>query len=101
MKKTLLSVPVGPALVSPGEILDEEFLKPLELSQSELAARMGVGRMRVSEIVRGHRAISAETAILLSAALGTTPMFWMNLQTAHDLAKAAIRMRSAKAKRAA
>lgn len=101
MRKALLLVPVGPASVTPGEVLDEEFLKPLELSQSELASRMGVGRMRVSEIVRGQRTISAETAILLSGALGTTPMFWMNLQSTHDLAKAAIRMRNSKARRAA
>jgi addiction module HigA family antidote len=101
MKKPYLSVPLGPASVTPGEILEEEFLKPTELSQSELAGRMGVGRMRVSEIVRGHRAITAETAILLAGALGTTAKFWMNLQTSYDLAKAAIKMRAAKTVRAA
>ena len=63
--QTSQRVPVGPAFVSPGEILTEEFLKPLELKQSALAERMGVTRMRVSEIVRGKRAITAETAILL------------------------------------
>ncbi len=94
MKKSP-KVPLGPAFVTPGEILLEEFLKPLNVSQSDLAKKMGVGRMRVSEIIRGTRAISAETAILLSKALGVSARFWMNLQTNHDLAKAAIRIHRA------
>lgn len=94
MKKSP-KVPLGPALVTPGEILLEEFLKPLNVSQSDLAKKMGVGRMRVSEIIRGTRAISAETAILLGKALGVSARFWMNLQTNHDLAKAAIRINRA------
>lgn len=85
-------VPLGPALVSPGEILDEEFLKPMGLSQSALAGRMGVTRMRISEIVRGKRAITAETAILLGGVLGTSPRFWMNLQASHDLAVASLKL---------
>jgi antitoxin HigA-1 len=93
-------VPLGPATVKPGDILEEEFLKPLAMTQSELAARMGVGKMRVSELVRGQRAITAETAILLAMALGTSPRFWMNLQTSHDLAKAALKMRVGKLRRA-
>ena len=93
--KTKHPVPLGPAFVSPGEILSEEFLIPLGLTQSELAARMGVGRMRVSELVRGQRAITAETAILLSKVLGPSARFWMNLQTNHDLAKAALKLKSA------
>jgi addiction module HigA family antidote len=95
------TVPLGPATVTPGEVLREEFLKPLGMGQSELAAKMGVGKMRVSELVRGQRAITAETAILLSQVLGTTARFWMNLQTSHDLAKAALKMRSAKMHHAA
>ncbi len=87
-----LRVPLGPAFVSPGVILDEEFLKPMDLSQSTLAEWMGVPRMRISEIVRGKRAITAETAILLGTALGTSARFWMNLQTSHDLAVAAIKL---------
>jgi len=83
-------VPLGPALVSPGTILAEEYLGPLGMSQSFLASRMGVPRMRVSEIIRGRRAITAETAILLGRVLGTSPRLWMNLQTSHDLAVAAI-----------
>lgn len=85
-------VPVGPALVTPGEILDEEFLKPMELSQSALAEMMGVPRMRVSEIVRGKRSITAETAILLGRALGMSARFWINLQTTYDLAVAAVKL---------
>ena len=91
----IFEVPLGPALVTPGEILSEEFLKPMDISQSALAEQMGVPRMRISEIVRGKRAITAETAILLARVLGTTPQFWMNLQTTHDLARAAIKMKEA------
>ncbi len=89
--KGSLSVPLGPAFVTPGEILDEEFLKPMGLSQSAVANQMGVPRMRISEIVRGKRAITAETAILLAEALGTSARFWRNLQTSHDLAVATMK----------
>ncbi|MDP4583191.1 MAG: HigA family addiction module antitoxin [Verrucomicrobiales bacterium] len=84
-------VPLGPAFITPGEILEEEFLKPMGLSQSALAERMGVPRMRISEIVRGKRAISAETAILLGETFGVSARFWMNLQTSHDLAVVAMK----------
>lgn len=70
----------------PGEILLEEFLQPLGISQVELAAHIGVPVQRVNEIVRGRRGVSPESAWLLAQALGTTPEFWVNLQTAHDLA---------------
>jgi addiction module HigA family antidote len=70
----------------PGEILLEEFLVPLEISQVELAAHIGVPVQRVNEIVRGKRGVSPESAWLLAQALGTTPEFWVNLQSAHDLA---------------
>ena len=88
-------IPLGPAAVTPGEILEEEFLLPLGISQNVLAKRMGIGRMRISEIVRGQRAITAETAILLSRALGTSARFWINLQAIHDLAVAAERLEKA------
>ena len=93
--KTKHSVPLGPASVNPGEILHEEFLVPLGLSQAELAAKMGVGRMRISELIRGPRAITADTAILLSRVLGTSARFWMNLQASHDLAKASLKLKAA------
>ena len=70
----------------PGEILREDFLKPMELTQVALANHIGVSVQRVNELVRGKRGVTAETAWLLSRAFGTTPEFWMNLQAAHDLA---------------
>jgi len=88
MKKN--SIPLGPALNMPGEILREEFLLPMGLSLRELARRMGCGPMRVSEIVRGKRAITAETSILPGRALGVSPVFWLGIQMDHDLAMAAI-----------
>jgi addiction module HigA family antidote len=59
------------------------------MSQNRLAQLMGIGRMCISEIVRGRRAISAETALRLGKVLGTGARFWINLQTTHDLAVAA------------
>jgi addiction module HigA family antidote len=70
----------------PGVILATQFLAPLNLSQVALAAHMGVPVQRVNQLVRGKRGMTPETAWLLSQALNTTPEFWMNLQTAHDLA---------------
>ena len=70
----------------PGEILREEFLKPLGVTQVDFAAHIGVPLQRVNEIVRGKRGVSPETAWLFSGALGTTPEFWINLQAAYDLA---------------
>lgn len=69
----------------PGEILLEEFLEPMELTQLELARRMGVPVQRVNTLINGKRDMTAETAILLSRTLKTTPEFWMNLQDACDL----------------
>ena len=72
----------------PGEILVEEFLKPMGLSQVELARKMGVPIQRVNTLIKAKRDMSAETAILLSRALKTSSEFWMNLQVACDLYKA-------------
>ncbi|MDO8730821.1 MAG: HigA family addiction module antitoxin [Candidatus Omnitrophota bacterium] len=72
----------------PGEILLQEFLEPMNLSQVELARRMGVPVQRVNTLINGKRDITAETAILLSRVLKTTPEFWMNLQDALDLYEA-------------
>jgi len=77
----------------PGEMLLEEYLKPRGLTQVELAARMGVPIQRVNTIVKGKRGITAETAILLSEALDTSPELWMGLQADHDLWQA-LRKRS-------
>ena len=70
----------------PGEVLAEEFLAPLGVTQVELAAHIGVPVQRVNEIVRGKRGITPETAWLLAEAFETTPQFWLNLQSAYDLA---------------
>lgn len=72
----------------PGVILREEFLVPLGLSQVALAEHIGVSVQRINEIVRGKRGITPQTAWLFAEAFGTTPQFWINLQTNHDLAVA-------------
>jgi addiction module HigA family antidote len=72
----------------PGEVLSEEFLKPLGLTQVALAEHLGVPVQRINELVRGKRGVTPETAWLLAGAFGTTPDFWVNLQTTHDLAVA-------------
>ena len=72
----------------PGEILLQDFLEPMKLSQVELAHRMGVPVQRVNTLINGKRDMTAETAILLGRVLRTTPEFWMNLQDALDLYEA-------------
>ena len=71
----------------PGEILDEEFLKPLGLARVALAAHLGIPVQRVNEIVRGKRGITPDTAWKLAQAFETSPGFWINLQTHHGLVK--------------
>lgn len=70
----------------PGEILAEEFLGPLGITQVAFAEHIGVPLQRVNEIIRGRRGVTPETAWLLGQALGTSPQFWINLQVNHDLA---------------
>jgi addiction module HigA family antidote len=72
----------------PGEILLEEFLNPLGVSQVAFARHIGVPTQRINEIVRGKRGVTPETAWLFAQAFGTTPEFWLNLQSAYDLARA-------------
>jgi len=72
----------------PGEVLREEFLQELGIPQLRFAETLGITVQRVNEIVKGKRGITPETAWLFAAALGTTPEFWMNLQSQHDLARA-------------
>lgn len=72
----------------PGDILLHEFLEPTGVTQMELADRMGVSVQRVNTLINGRRDMTAETAILLSRVLKTTPEFWMNLQAACDLYEA-------------
>ncbi len=72
----------------PGEVLLEEFLVPMKMSQVELARRMRVPIQRVNTLINGRRDMTAETAILLARVLKTSSEFWMNLQVAVDLYKA-------------
>jgi len=74
--------------IHPGEVLLEEFLKPLGISQNRLARAMGVPPRRVNEIVHGQRAVTADTALRLARALGTSEQFWMGLQADYDLEEA-------------
>jgi addiction module HigA family antidote len=71
--------------IHPGAVLAEDFLKPLALSQYALAQAIGVPQMRISEIVRGRRGISADTALRLARYFGTSAEFWVNMQARHDL----------------
>jgi addiction module HigA family antidote len=71
--------------VHPGEVLMEEFLKPLELSQYQLAKELSVPARRINEIVHGDRRITADTALRLARFFGTSERFWMNLQARYDL----------------
>jgi len=71
----------------PGQILLEEFLNPLEISQTELAKHLEIPVQRINELVNGKRGVTTETAWLLAAAFKTSPELWMNLQMQHDLAK--------------
>ena len=80
-------LPTNRVLPHPGEILLREFLEPLKLAQTTLAARLRIPVQRVNELVKGKRGVTPETAWLLSRAFDTTPEFWMNLQTQHDLTK--------------
>jgi antitoxin HigA-1 len=69
----------------PGEVLAEEFLRPLDVTQTRLAEHLSIPVQRVNEIVKGKRGITADTAWKLAYAFGTSPEFWINLQSAYDL----------------
>ena len=71
--------------VHPGEVLLEEFLRPMSISQYQLAKDISVPPRRINEIVLGKRAVTADTALRLSRYLGTSERFWLNLQARHDL----------------
>jgi addiction module HigA family antidote len=74
--------------IHPGEVLLEEFLVPLEISQNALARAAGVPPRRINEIVLGKRGVTADTAVRLAAALGTSERFWLGLQADYDLEEA-------------
>jgi addiction module HigA family antidote len=71
--------------IHPGEILVEEFMKPMKITARQLAADIDVPPSRVSEIVNGHRPITADTAIRLGLFFSMDPMYWMNLQMEYDI----------------
>lgn len=71
--------------VHPGEVLSEEFLKPMNLSQNRLAIGIGVPARRINEIVLGKRSITADTALRLAKFFGVSPEFWLGLQAQYDL----------------
>jgi addiction module HigA family antidote len=80
------------APVHPGEILLEEFMKPLGLSQTRLGRNLGVSPRRINEIVHGKRSITADTALRLSRFFGTSAEFWLGLQADYDLDTASYRL---------
>ncbi len=71
--------------IHPGEILEEEFLVPLEITAYRLAKETGIPQTRISQIIKGNRGITADTAIRFSKFFGTTPQFWLGLQNDYDL----------------
>ena len=77
----------------PGEMLREEFLIPLGLSQNALALKIRVPATRIGEIVNGKRAITPNTALRLARFFGNSPEFWLNLQQMHDLSKARLELK--------
>jgi len=84
--------------IHPGEILYEEFLKPLELSQYRIAQDISVPPRRINEIIHGRRAITADTALRLGKYFGMSPEFWLNLQSRFDLEVASSQMEPTLAK---
>lgn len=74
-------------LVTPGMILWEEFMEPLGITQNQMARDLDITVGRINDIIHGRRAISADTAVRLSKYLGTSPEFWLNLQSDFDLRK--------------
>ena len=80
--------------IHPGEILLEEFLRPAHLSQRQFAAKLGWTTARLNELVKGKRGVTADSALDLARALGTSPELWMNLQMAWDLRRAEVRRKA-------
>ncbi len=79
----------------PGEMLREEFLEPMRISQATFAQKIGWSRARLNELIRGKRGVTAEAALDLAETLGTSPKLWLNLQATYDLHKAAAARRVA------
>lgn len=88
-------IPTDRRPTHPGEILLREFLKPMKLTQTKLAEDLRVPIQRVNTLINGKRGVTAETALLLARRFQTTPEFWMNLQSAHDLHQARLELAAA------
>lgn len=82
-EKTVDKLPKNP--FHPGEILLEEFLEPMGMSQAAFAQKIGWSRARLNELIRGKRGVTAEPALDLAKTLGTSPKLWLNLQATYDL----------------
>jgi antitoxin HigA-1 len=76
----------------PGEMLREDFLRPLEITQNALALKIRVPATRIGEIIHGKRSITPDTALRLARFFGNSPEFWLNLQQMHDLSKARLEL---------
>lgn len=81
-------IPKRRTATHPGEVLLEEFLRPVRMGQTQLAKKLGIPLNRINEIVRGKRGITADTAWKLANLFRCSPEFWMNLQTQYDLTRA-------------
>jgi len=92
MKLKLLITMVKLKNVHPGEVLLEEFLNPLEISAYRLSKDIGIPQSRTSQIIKGRRRITADTALRLSRYFGTTAKFWMGLQDDYDLEEEQVRL---------
>ena len=85
----MLSLPIPKNAVTVGEIIEEEYRKPLGLTQQQFADALNISRGRYAELVAGKRGVTLDTALRLARVLGTSPQFWINLQTLRDLSEAA------------
>ena len=92
MTTTTARRPERLAPVHPGEVLNEEFLRPMKITQYRLAKAIGVDARRIHSVVHGQRSITAETALLLSRFFGNSAAFWMGLQSQYDLETAEDRL---------
>ncbi len=87
-----MSLPNKRIATHPGEVLLEEYIKPLRLTQATLAKELGISTNRLNELVRGKRGITADTALRLARRFDTSPEFWMNLQSVYELTEARMAM---------
>jgi len=83
MIKLIMKKKLSP--IHPGEVLLEEFIKPMDLSQNRLAINIGMDARRINEIVLGKRSVTADTALRLARFFGNSPQFWLGLQTQYNL----------------